>query len=117
MDPHVPLCTLRLGGQRYLCHGHRVTDGVDVWRSDLTKEAQEEWAELRILSPAPYIQCRFLCSTSHSLSVIHQSDVDTRRRGYGISATNVTKRLPGESLVNPGCKSKKAATGVDFDEA
>ncbi|KAM9326682.1 protein PAXX [Gastrophryne carolinensis] len=44
-------------------------------------------------------------------------DVDVRKKGYGGSQTQAKKRVPGESLINPGCKRKKAAKGVDFDES
>ncbi|XP_069841735.1 protein PAXX [Dendropsophus ebraccatus] len=44
-------------------------------------------------------------------------DVTARRRGFGGSSAQAKKRLPGESLINPGCKSKKAAKGVDFEES
>ncbi|KAE8582174.1 hypothetical protein XENTR_v10019982 [Xenopus tropicalis] len=43
-------------------------------------------------------------------------DLDSRKKGYGASASQLKKRLPGESLINPGSKSKKAARGVDFEE-
>lgn len=201
MDAPIPLCTLSQAGQRYLCHGQRrspdtgnldifVTDGVDVWRSDLTKEAQEEWLADRaagsssdaleslreLLQRAPPVLD--IQGNSIALSIplspdnvtlnlfklpvsetrthvqslvfslvdrlkeaeklqkggsaappdspakprqrndfIHIPDVDARRRGYGISAPALKKRLPGESLVNPGYRRKKAATGVDFDDA
>lgn len=44
-------------------------------------------------------------------------DINARRKGFGGSSAQVKKRLPGESLINPGCKSKKAAKGVDFEES
>ncbi|CAI9584996.1 unnamed protein product [Staurois parvus] len=44
-------------------------------------------------------------------------DVDSRKKGYAGSAAQVKKRIPGESLINPGCKSKKIAKGVDFEES
>lgn len=34
----------------------------------------------------------------------------------GSSGPGVRRRCPGESLINPGFKSKKPAAGVDFDE-
>ncbi|KAM3911707.1 protein PAXX [Leptodactylus fuscus] len=45
------------------------------------------------------------------------TDVNARKKGFGGSSSQVKKRLPGESLINPGCKSKKAAKGVDFEES
>ncbi|XP_073496730.1 protein PAXX [Phyllobates terribilis] len=44
-------------------------------------------------------------------------DLNARKKGFGGSSSQVKKRLPGESLINPGCKRKKAAKGVDFDES
>ncbi|XP_023556110.1 protein PAXX isoform X2 [Octodon degus] len=40
-------------------------------------------------------------------------DPDPQRGGPG---AGVRRRCPGESLINPGFKSKKPAGGVDFDE-
>ncbi|GAB5580293.1 protein PAXX [Prionailurus iriomotensis] len=39
-------------------------------------------------------------------------DPDPQRGGPGLG---VRRRCPGESLINPGFKSKKPASGVDFD--
>ncbi|CAH2316874.1 PAXX isoform X1 [Pelobates cultripes] len=58
---HVTLCSLRHDGQRYLCHGRQqsqetgsldlfVTNGIDVWKADVTKEAQEQWNTASTLS-------------------------------------------------------------------
>ncbi|KAM4020481.1 protein PAXX [Anomaloglossus baeobatrachus] len=44
-------------------------------------------------------------------------DMNARKKGYGGSSAQVKKRRPGESLINPGCKRKKAAQGVDFEES
>ncbi|XP_043844902.1 protein PAXX [Dromiciops gliroides] len=41
-------------------------------------------------------------------------DPDSRR---GASGPVVKKWMPGESLINPGFKSKKPASGVNFDDA
>ncbi|MEE6504912.1 hypothetical protein FKM82_005376 [Ascaphus truei] len=59
MDPQrrrwSPLCTVSHGGQQYLCHSSslstqsdggmqiHVTDGIEVWRAELTEEILEEW--------------------------------------------------------------------------
>ncbi|XP_077333250.1 protein PAXX [Lithobates pipiens] len=51
---------------------------------------------------------------NHSLLI---PDVDYRKKGFAGSVTQVKKRIPGESLINPGCKSKKIAKGVDFEES
>ncbi|XP_074066739.1 protein PAXX [Macrotis lagotis] len=42
------------------------------------------------------------------------TDPDSRR---GTSGPVTRKWIPGESLINPGFKSKKPASGVDFDDA
>ncbi|XP_069603725.1 protein PAXX [Ranitomeya imitator] len=65
-------------------------------------------------------------SAATSISPVKQSqknnqllipDLNARKKGYGGSSSQVKKRLPGESLINPGSKRKKAAKGVDFDES
>ncbi|KAM4664310.1 protein PAXX isoform 1-T1 [Discoglossus pictus] len=54
--------------------------------------------------------------TQHFNQAILFPEVDARKQGYGASASQVKKRLPGESLINPGCKSKKKAKGVAFED-
>jgi len=46
------------------------------------------------------------------LPVLFASDPDPQRGGPGLG---VRRRCPGESLINPGFKSKKPASGVDFE--
>nr|XP_044987898.1 protein PAXX isoform X1 [Jaculus jaculus] len=41
-------------------------------------------------------------------------ELDHQRGGSG---PGVRRRCPGESLINPGFRSKKPASGVDFDES
>ncbi|KAM8934338.1 protein PAXX [Pelodytes ibericus] len=201
LQTFLPLCTLNCGGQRHLClsqrHGQNppglgivATNGIDVWRMDLTAETLDEWNAAGILrsssgdsehiremfeQSAPLLEIQGSAailtfplnsgsvtldlfklpisetrtylqtllfnlfdrvknvekiqregSVATSASPVKSTlasnlmlvpDVESRRRGYGISATNVKKRAPGESLVNPGCKRKKAAKGVDFEES
>ncbi|XP_053329531.1 protein PAXX [Spea bombifrons] len=197
----VSLCSLSHKGQRYLCHGGvrdlrsggleiTVTNGIEVWRSELSKETLEEWEtsgsfgspedsagalrrifervtpvldvngslatlslslhsgnvtlelfKLSISETRMHLQtllfdladrvqdlekCQRGGSESAAPSPVKAAslnnlmpipDIEARRRGHGTSITNIKKRLPGESLVNPGCKRKKPATGVDFEES
>ncbi|XP_035197175.1 protein PAXX isoform X1 [Oxyura jamaicensis] len=39
-----------------------------------------------------------------------------KNRGAG-SALSAKRKIPGESLINPGFKSKKAPSGVDFEDS
>ncbi|NXK80374.1 PAXX protein, partial [Amazona guildingii] len=39
-----------------------------------------------------------------------------KNRGAG-SALPARRKIPGESLINPGFKSKKAPSGVDFEDS
>ncbi|XP_042642845.1 protein PAXX isoform X8 [Tyto alba] len=39
-----------------------------------------------------------------------------KKRGAG-SALPAKRKIPGESLINPGFKSKKAPSGVDFEDS
>ncbi|NXU32707.1 PAXX protein, partial [Thalassarche chlororhynchos] len=39
-----------------------------------------------------------------------------KNRGAG-SALPAKRKIPGESLINPGFKSKKAPSGVDFEDS
>ncbi|XP_068104879.1 protein PAXX [Hyperolius riggenbachi] len=194
-----PLCTLIHASQRYLCHCRaqaqagsslpiHVTNGNEVWRSDETEEALEEWDAVRGLTSqglteklretfkqnTPVLEMQgSLASLSFPVDsgkvtldllrlpvsearahvqellfdltdrvfslekqlkatedsstpsvspvkpsqrnrLVHIPDVDVRKRG---SVTQAKKRTRGESLINPGSKSKKAARGVDFDES
>ncbi|XP_075435189.1 protein PAXX isoform X2 [Ascaphus truei] len=199
-----PLCTVSHGGQQYLCHSSslstqsdggmqiHVTDGIEVWRAELTEEILEEWKITNSgLSPsqdsseklretfqrnAPLLEVQGSLASltipldsgnvtidlfkvpisearSHLQAVMFDladrvrnlekllraaegtasasvspvkptqrnqflliPDVEARKQGRGTSASQLKKRVPGESLINPGCRRKKAAKGVDFEE-
>ncbi|KAG8447402.1 hypothetical protein GDO86_014758 [Hymenochirus boettgeri] len=198
LQPWIPLVTLTHGGKKYLCHGRlsdgdtsrinvHVTNGVEVWGTDVTEETLEELNNVSGSTPDSKEKIREIFertvpvltiegsaanlsfpkdsgnvalslfklpisegkshiqsllfdltdrirdleklqrggSVSTSSSPVKPSpfchtlvpDMDSRRKGSGISASRIKKRVPGESLVNPGSKSKKAARGVDFEES
>ncbi|NXS39521.1 PAXX protein, partial [Balaeniceps rex] len=51
------------------------------------------------------------------LPVSDEADPSPRKnRGAG-SALPAKRKIPGESLINPGFKSKKAPSGVDFEDS
>ncbi|XP_069465846.1 protein PAXX [Ambystoma mexicanum] len=195
-----PLCPLNHGGQQYLCYicpkdgavKIHVTNAVDLWSADVTKEAMEEqkyrsgttstedysmkfreafdhgnaslalqdgrahlnikndnWAVTYDLFKQPISEAKAqvqallfsLVDRASSLEKqLHAAEgaaaaasaspekllsktqrmlmpgIDSRKGGRGGLHTTVVKRVPGESLINPGFKRKKAATGVDFEE-
>ncbi|NXW82493.1 PAXX protein, partial [Alopecoenas beccarii] len=40
-----------------------------------------------------------------------------RKNRGAVSALPAKRKIPGESLINPGFKSKKAPSGVDFEDS
>ncbi|XP_060245592.1 protein PAXX isoform X5 [Meriones unguiculatus] len=52
-------------------------------------------------------------NTQPAVPHLFLAELDHQR---GSSGPGVRKRCPGESLINPGFKSKKPSGGVDFDE-
>ncbi|NXL67770.1 PAXX protein, partial [Chordeiles acutipennis] len=54
-----------------------------------------------------------------SLSCPSLTEADpSSRKGRGAGSAVLAKRkIPGESLINPGFKSKKAPSGVDFEDS
>ncbi|NXK06384.1 PAXX protein, partial [Herpetotheres cachinnans] len=54
-----------------------------------------------------------------SLSCLSLTEADPsprKNRGAG-SALPAKRKIPGESLINPGFRSKKAPSGVDFEDS
>ncbi|NXG49791.1 PAXX protein, partial [Psilopogon haemacephalus] len=46
-----------------------------------------------------------------------EADPSSRKNRNADSALPAKRRIPGESLINPGFKSKKAPSGVDFEDS
>ncbi|NWW89105.1 PAXX protein, partial [Rhynochetos jubatus] len=44
-------------------------------------------------------------------------DPSPRKNRGAVSALLVKRKIPGESLINPGFKSKKTPSGVDFEDS
>ncbi|XP_071673334.1 protein PAXX isoform X5 [Patagioenas fasciata] len=44
-------------------------------------------------------------------------DPSPRKNRGAVSALPAKRKIPGESLINPGFKSKKAPSGVDFEDS
>ncbi|XP_065504860.1 protein PAXX isoform X8 [Caloenas nicobarica] len=45
------------------------------------------------------------------------ADPSPRKNRGAVSALPAKRKIPGESLINPGFKSKKAPSGVDFEDS
>ncbi|NWS66166.1 PAXX protein, partial [Crotophaga sulcirostris] len=57
-----------------------------------------------------------LLQSPSRLSLPEADPSPRKNRGTG-SALPAKRKIPGESLINPGFKSKKAPSGVDFEDS
>ncbi|NXO60940.1 PAXX protein, partial [Aramus guarauna] len=57
-----------------------------------------------------------LLQSPSCLSLTEAGPSPRKNRGAG-SALPAKRKIPGESLINPGFKSKKAPSGVDFEDS
>ncbi|NXF94358.1 PAXX protein, partial [Eubucco bourcierii] len=55
--------------------------------------------------------------SSLSCLSLTKADPSPRKNRSADSALPTKRRIPGESLINPGFKSKKAPSGVDFEDS
>ncbi|XP_065784101.1 protein PAXX isoform X3 [Muntiacus reevesi] len=104
---------------RAACERQAVTLTLQEDRASLTLSGGPSALELDLSKvPGPEAASRLqaltldlaerVCSLEQRLA-----DPDPQRGGPG---PGVKRRCPGESLINPGFKSKKPAGGVDFDD-
>ncbi|NXI38707.1 PAXX protein, partial [Galbula dea] len=54
---------------------------------------------------------------SLSCLCLTEADPSPRKKWGAGSALPAKRKVPGESLINPGFKSKKAPSGVDFEDS
>ncbi|NXA24888.1 PAXX protein, partial [Ibidorhyncha struthersii] len=54
---------------------------------------------------------------SPSCLSLTEADPSPRKNRSAGSALPAKRKIPGESLINPGFKSKKAPSGVDFEDS
>ncbi|EDL93585.1 similar to hypothetical protein MGC36831 (predicted), isoform CRA_g [Rattus norvegicus] len=100
-----------------------VTDAAELWSTCFSPDSLATLA--LTLSLAEHV-----CNLERRLAATEETAISPRKSTQpagtqflpeldhqrGSSGSGVRRRCPGESLVNPGFKSKKPAGGVDFDE-
>uniref|UniRef100_A0A3B1J5R0 PAXX non-homologous end joining factor n=1 Tax=Astyanax mexicanus TaxID=7994 RepID=A0A3B1J5R0_ASTMX len=57
-----------------------------------------------------------LFKMADSLTQLDAAGFEPRKQQSSGPTVAVRKRLPGDSIINPGTRRKRAATGVDFDD-
>uniref|UniRef100_A0A8D0BY88 PAXX non-homologous end joining factor n=1 Tax=Salvator merianae TaxID=96440 RepID=A0A8D0BY88_SALMN len=79
------------------------------------QELEKGLKEMTVAAPSTVRSPEIKPSQSRCLFVPELSPIK-RRNGGGAGQGAIKRRIPGESLINPGFLSKKMPTGVDFED-
>ncbi|XP_052671293.1 protein PAXX isoform X1 [Harpia harpyja] len=88
---------------------------VETLASSCSPEKNAAWSQQLFVPGLP----KQLADLLQSLSCLSLTEADPsprKNRGAG-SALSAKRKIPGESLINPGFKSKRAPSGVDFEDS
>ncbi|KAM9594951.1 protein PAXX isoform 3-T4 [Morphnus guianensis] len=88
---------------------------VETLASSCSPEKNAAWSQ-QLFVPGLPKQLADLLQSLSCLSLTESDPSPRKNRGAG-SALSAKRKIPGESLINPGFKSKRAPSGVDFEDS